>query len=154
MKLLLRLLPLVLVLSAAARASSDEDFAAVKRADQRRIVATIAGDAKLLGDLLSDDLLYAQADGRLQSKEQLLAAVRTNDVHYLAVKPSELQFQAVAAGAVTMTGHADIEVEYGGRTGHLLIHFLAVWRNESGQWRLLAYQSGPLPSGAAAGNPR
>ena len=154
MKLLLRLLPLVFALTALARAGTDDDFAAVKRADQRRIVATIAGDARQLGDLLSDALLYAQADGRLQSKAQLLAAVRSNTVHYLAVKPSELQFQAVAAGAVTMTGHADIEIEYGGRTGHLLIHFLAVWRNESGQWRLLAYQSGPLPGGAADGNPR
>ena len=150
MKRLFRLLPIMLALAALARASQDDDFAAVRHADQRRIVATIASDVKQLAELLSADLQYAQADGRLQTKEQLLAAVRTNTVHYLAVKPSHVQFQAIAAGAVAMTGHADIEVEYGGRTGHLLIHFLAVWRNEAGVWRLLAYQSGPLSAAAAA----
>jgi len=118
----------------------------VRRADQRRILATISGDAKQLSDTLSNDLRYAQSDGLVLTKTQLLAAVAGNKTRYVAVHPEDVQFQTIAAGAVTMDGRTEIVVSANGQEAHLSLHFLAVWRQEAGHWRLLAYQSGPLPA--------
>lgn len=146
MKFLLRISLLLLALTSAARAGNDEDFAAVRRADQRRIVATISNNIAQLGEVLSENLRYAQADGMVLSKAQLLAAVAQNKTHYVSARPENVQFEMIAAGVVTMDGRAEIVISANGQEVHLALHFLEVWRNESGQWRLVAYQSGPLPN--------
>ncbi|HVU25180.1 MAG TPA: nuclear transport factor 2 family protein [Opitutus sp.] len=134
---------LSLFLAAPLRATDADDFAAVRRADQQRIVATIAADTAKLGALLSDDLRYARADGQPQTKAELLAAVADSRIKYVSVVPQDLAFQAIVPGAVAMSGNARLVVVTGERRLEFVLHFLAVWRNESGHWRLLAYQSSP-----------
>jgi len=144
MRRFLQLLSLLLLATTHVRAGEDADFAAVRRADQQRIVATIAGDKLKLAALLSDDLRYAHGDGRVQSKAQLLAAVADNKAKYLSVVPQDVAFQAIAPGAVAMRGRARIAALADGRRTEFVLRFLAVWRDEAGAWRLLAYQSSSL----------
>ena len=137
---------LTLIFAAPLRAgdkAAAADFAAVRRADQQRIVATIAGDTAKLAPLLSDDLRYARADGRPQTKAELLAAVADSQIKYVSVVPQDLAFQAITPGAVALSGNSRLAVVANGRHLEFTLHFLAVWRNESGHWRLLAYQSSP-----------
>ncbi|HWA86905.1 MAG TPA: nuclear transport factor 2 family protein [Opitutus sp.] len=142
--LLLRLAALLpLILLTPLRAADADDFAAVRRADQQRIVATIAADTAKLAPLLSDDLRYARADGQPQTKAELLAAVTGSRIKYVSVVPQDLAFQAIAPGAVAMSGNARLAVVAREKHLEFTLHFLAVWRNESGHWRLLAYQSSP-----------
>lgn len=141
----LRLLPLLALLaSTAGFAGEDDAFAAVRQADERRIAATLAGDAGRLADFLSAELHYAHSDGRVQNKEQFLAAVSGNKVRYLSFVPHDVKFQSIASGAVAMNGRARLAAEAGGRRVEFTLRFLAVWREESGQWRLLSYQSSQL----------
>jgi hypothetical protein len=130
--------------SGAAFAGDAENFAAVRAADEARIAATIAGDATKLSALLSEQLRYAHADGRVQNKIQFLAAARGNTTKYLSVEPSDIGFQAVAPGAVAMNGRAHLVVSVNGNRLAFDLRFLAIWREEAGQWRLLAYQSARL----------
>lgn len=132
----------VLISSVAFGASSDE--AAVRSADERRIQATISGRAEDLRELLSDELVYAQADGRVQTKAQLVAALPSSQLKYLSVEPSEEVFQSIAPHAATLSGRARLVVDASGRKLSFTLRFLAVWREESGHWRLLAYQSAQL----------
>ena len=143
MRRVFQLLVLLLAAAAAARAADADDFAAVRHADQQRIVATIAADTAKLAPLLSDDLRYARADGQPQTKSELLAAVAGSKIKYDSVVPQDLAFQAIAPGAVAMSGNARLTVVANQRRVGFVLHFLAVWRNESGHWRLLAYQSSP-----------
>lgn len=125
-------------------AAEDADFAAVRRADEERIAATIAGDATKLSQLLSEQLRYAHADGRIQGKIQFVAAASGNTTKYLSVVPRDVEFQQIAAGAVAMSGQAHLVVVVSGSRVEFDLRFLAIWREEAGQWRLLAYQSARL----------
>lgn len=129
----------VMFTSAVLGAGSDE--AAVRAADDRRIQATISGRAADLQQLLSDDLAYAHADGRVQTKAQLMAALAGNRLKYLSVEPEAVAFQSVAPGAATLRGRSRFVIESDGRRLAFTLQFLSVWREESGHWRLLAYQS-------------
>ena len=148
MKLTLGLLLLALVVSPAKAAVDDP--AAVRRAEERRIQATITGDAATLSELLSDDLHYAHSDGRVQSKSQLIAALSSHGLDYDLVESEKVKYQAIAPGAATLTGQTRLVVESEGRRVAFTLRFLSVWREEAGHWRLLAYQSSQLPAASSA----
>lgn len=144
MKIFARLvLPFVLGVSSLPAAESD-DFAAVRAADEARLAATIAGDTLKLAQLLSDELFYAHSDGRVQTKAQFIAAVAGSRIKYVSVTPHDLQLQAIVPGAVAMNGRARLVVRADERQLEFTLRFLAVWRQEDGQWRLLSYQSSQL----------
>jgi ketosteroid isomerase-like protein len=150
MKTLARLvLPFVLCVC-PLRAEEPDDFAAVRAADEARLAATIAGDTLKLSQLLSNELFYAHSDGRVQTKAQFIAAVAGNRIQYASVTPHDLKLQAIAPGAVAMNGRARLVVRADGRPLEFTLRFLAVWRNEDGPWRLLAYQSSQLAETADA----
>ncbi|MCC6414554.1 MAG: nuclear transport factor 2 family protein [Opitutaceae bacterium] len=119
--------------------------AEVRAADTRRIMATIAGDAERVAELLSDDLRYGHADGRLQSKADFLAAVRSNRMRYEAYDYEEMQIERAADDIAVITGRASLRVRTTEQHLAFRLRFLALWRNEAGVWRLLAYQSTQLP---------
>jgi ketosteroid isomerase-like protein len=117
----------------------------VRATDAARIMATIAGDTDRLAPLLSDALIYGHADGRVQSKEELLGAVKSSRMKYVAYDYEEQQIARVSDDVATMTGRAKLRVVAGGKPVAFRLRFLAVWRREAGNWRLSAYQSVPLP---------
>ena len=137
----LLLLLLVCATAPGFAASLQEE---VRAADTARIMATIAGDAARLEPLLSDDLSYGHADGRVQNKADFLAALKTVRVKYEAYDYEELHIARVSDDVATMTGRAQLRATAGGKTVAFSLRFLAVWRREDGAWRLCAYQSVPL----------
>lgn len=153
MKLILPSLILFLALATAAIAGDEEDFAAVRRADEERISATIAADSEKLGALLSDHLRYSNSDGRVQTKQQFIEAAARSKIKYLSVQRHNVEATPIALGAVTLSGDAHVIVTSSGQHLEFDVHFLSVWRQESGKWRLLAYQSSSLPESAAKRTP-
>jgi hypothetical protein len=141
MKRVLRLCPVLLVLFSTLAFAANRDETAVRSADQRRVQATISGNIAELEKLLSDELIYAHADGRVQNKAQYITALATSQMKYLAFEPQDVTFQAVDMDAATLSGRARLTVEASGRQVSFTLRFLAVWRREEGHWRLLAYQS-------------
>ncbi len=134
----------------SAAAAEPPAFAQVRAADAARIAATLERNTTSLAPLLSDDLIYTNADGRVQTKSQYLASVAESDARYVAVHPRAVQLQLLHPGAVVMTGHSDILAETAGQRVRFSLRFLAVWRDESGRWKLAAYQSTPIASPASS----
>lgn len=134
----------------SAAAAEPAAFAQVRAADAERIAATLERNTTSLDPLLSADLIYTNADGRVQTKPQYLASVAESDARYVAVHPREIQLQLLHPGAVVMTGRSDILAETGGQRVRFSLRFLAVWRDESGHWKLAAYQSTPVASSASS----
>jgi hypothetical protein len=128
----------------ARAAGEDGAIAAVKRADVARVEATVAGNVESLGRLLSEDLTYGHADGRIQTKADFIAAVGSNRVHYQAYDYLEAHMAAVGASVVTMTGRVRLKATAAGKEVAFTLRFLAVWRQEGSDWRLYAYQSAPI----------
>lgn len=145
MKIVFTTVVLSLLLLKVGAAADAAGFSAVQRADEQRIAAIVAGDISGLGNLLSADLRYAQSDGRVQTKAQFLAATADSKLKYVSVRTRDLNFQKIAPGAVAMDGVAQLSAK-NGTPAALTLRFLAVWRYESDQWRLLSYQSAQLPT--------
>lgn len=137
---------LVLLLVGGAPARADSLPEAVRRADAARVMATIAADADRLEPLLSDQLTYGHADGRVQSKAELLAALRSSHLRYEVYDYEELQITPVNADAAVMSGLARLVASAGDKRVAFRLRFLGVWRHEAGGWRLQAYQSTQLPA--------
>jgi hypothetical protein len=150
MKSFLCCLALFAVSTRCVRAEEADDLAAVRAADEQRIAATLAGDKMKLEALLSEELHYGHADGRVQTKAQFIDAVVRNTARNLMWVPSDLELQSIAPGAVAMSGRAQIMVADHGRRATTSRRFLAVWRAEAGRWRLLAYQSTALAEGSSS----
>lgn len=143
---------LALVFVAAFSASAwaaGGSILAVQQADAARVKATISGDARRLAELLSDDLSYGQNDGRIQTKAEFVGAVTSNRVKYEAFDYEDAKFVETAPGVVTMTGLVHLKVSRGSTRVEFTLRFLAVWRDEKGQWRLHAYQSSRVPDTTA-----
>ncbi|MFC3173489.1 nuclear transport factor 2 family protein [Novosphingobium bradum] len=121
------------------------DIAPILAAEARREAGMNANDAEAIGRLLSTDLVYIHANGLAEGREAYLARLRLATGRYrdlvvtgftarrdgrIAISQGDVRFVREDTGLPPVAVHA---------------HFLAVWRNESGTWRLLAYASPPLP---------
>lgn len=145
MKTILRLIPLLTILFASLSAAADPVTDAVSRADDERASATVAGDPARLGAILSDDLHYAHGSGAVNDKAGFIGAITSGKARYLSFSYESRDFRAAAPGIVLMTGRAMIRTLTNGQPADNHLSFLAVWREEAGVWRFLAWQSCHLP---------
>lgn len=140
---LLRLLASValsFVLAAAVVAAEPPVVAALK-ADQARIEAMMAGDAASLARLMSDQLRFAHSDGRVESKADYVKNLLAGDTAYADVKTSGLETMQIAHDVVVIIGEQRMRKRLGPDWSNVHLRYLAVWRNESGLWRMVAWQS-------------
>ncbi|MGH9675243.1 MAG: nuclear transport factor 2 family protein [Bryobacteraceae bacterium] len=94
-------------------------------------------DTAALQRFLADDLQYAHAGGRLQNKEQYLAAVTKGPARYESFTFSDLKIKLYGKAAV-LTAFVDVKL-----TGQdsFRVRTLQVYTENNGQWRMSAHQS-------------
>ncbi|MFO1437168.1 MAG: nuclear transport factor 2 family protein [Verrucomicrobiaceae bacterium] len=118
---------------------------AVKAADKARVAAMQSGDRAKLDAVFSDELRYAHSNGIVDSKKSFIEILAAGKTKYVGYDYEEQNFTFPAPGIALMTGRAHIKAESEGKTMDAVLSFLAVWREEQGQWRFLAWQSCKLP---------
>ncbi|HYF35782.1 MAG TPA: nuclear transport factor 2 family protein [Prosthecobacter sp.] len=140
-------LPVLLFLLATATAFTAEDkqLAAVRAADDARVAAMTKADGAKLNELLSDDLRYAHSSGTIDSKTSLIDALTSGRTKYTGIDYEERSFTFPAPGIALMSGRARVQVTSAKGAVDMMLAYLAVWREEKGQWRFLAWQSCKLP---------
>ena len=140
-----------LVSAAGARAAEGDDarIAALLGLSDARIKAVVEADTQQLSALLSDDLRYTHSNGSVDTKDEFIAALTSGRSNYHSFAPFDRVFTFPAPGIALESGKALIAVE--GTAGKLdaLFSYLAVWREEQGTWRFVAWQSARLPQGVA-----
>ncbi|MBL9188127.1 MAG: nuclear transport factor 2 family protein [Opitutaceae bacterium] len=114
---------------------------AAAQADQARVKAMMAGDATALANLMSDQLRFAHSDGRVESKADYVKNLLAGDTAYADVKLSELETKQIAPDVVYVLGAQQMRKRLGPDWSEVKLRYLAVWRNEGGTWRLVAWQS-------------
>ena len=133
----------ILPLFAVLRAADDKLVAAVRAADDERIAATKAGDRARLEASYSDDLHYGHSNGKIDNKKSQIQGITTGANRYEAFEHKERTFVPAGPGIVLMKGR--VLVHMGNKqTGEKIVNdlnYLAVWREEKGKWRFLAWQS-------------
>jgi ketosteroid isomerase-like protein len=115
--------------------------------EDARYRAMIAGDLKELGRYLSDRLTYTHSTALTEGKAEYLASVAKGVFKYRDIKISERQVRA-AGDAALVTGRITIDILIDGQPKLLQSRFLNVWVEEGGDWRMIAWQSTPIPAGA------
>jgi len=151
MKTLLRLLPLFAVAFLSPRAAaSPAVIAALAAADDERVAATEAADPARLDAIFADALRYTHSNGKVDNKASYIDALVSHRTVYEGFDYQERTFLPAAPGLALMTGRAIIHVRNGDQRQAIDLNFLAVWREENGRWRFLAWQSCRNPPPAPA----
>lgn len=140
---LLRLLASVALgfVFAAGVLAAEPPVVAALKADQARIEAMMAGDAASLARLMSDQLRFAHSDGRVESKADYVKNLLAGDTAYADVKTSGVETMQIAHDVVVVIGEQRMRKRLGPDWSNVHLRYLAVWRNESGLWRMVAWQS-------------
>lgn len=145
MKSFLVALCIPLLAGSFARAADDPRLARLHAADDARVAATLAADRAGLDATLSADLLYAHSNGAVDSKASYIDLVASGRSKYLVYDYVKRSFSFPEPGIALMTGQVHVKsASADGDKDHIL-SFLAVWREEAGSWRFLAWQSCSLP---------
>jgi hypothetical protein len=124
-----------------AHAAESSAVAAVRRADQARLAAMMAGDGTALGKLMSDELKFVHSDGRVESKADYVKNVMAGDTAYADAKTSDVQAVEPAPNVVVLIGAQEMRKRLGPAWSEIKLRYMAVWRNENGTWRMFAWQS-------------
>ncbi|HEY0551452.1 MAG TPA: nuclear transport factor 2 family protein [Verrucomicrobiae bacterium] len=149
------LLPiLVLFTCAALQAADDPRLAAVRAADDQRVAATLAADGTKLGTVFSDELRYAHSSGLVDTKTSYLQSIVSGRTRYHIIQFEERNFTIAAPGVAVESGRAHMKSTSATGESDFIYSFLAVWREEKGQWRFLAWQSCKLPPATPNANPK
>ena len=147
--LLLALLACCVVFANPASAE-DKRAAALAAADTVRVAAMKSADREKLAEILSDDLRYAHSSGTVDTKQSFIEALTSGRTKYVALDYEDRAFTFPAPGIGLMTGRAHVKVANATGGADMLLSFLSVWREESGHWRFLAWQSCKLTPPVAA----
>ena len=132
----------------ALRPTSEAAESSLKAADKARVEAMQSANREQLSRVFSDELRYAHSNGVVDSKASFIETLSTGKTRYVGYDYEERSFSFPAPGIALMTGRAHIKAEAGGALMDSVLGFLAVWREEQGQWRFLAWQSCRLPQAA------
>jgi ketosteroid isomerase-like protein len=141
MKTFTRLLLLLSLAVASLAAADDKLTAAVRAADDERLAATQAGDPARLDAIFSNQLHYAHSSGKVDTKESYVKSLTSRSTIYESFDYQTRNFTLAGPGVVLMTGRVVIHASNDGEKVINDLNFLAVWREEAGKWRFLAWQS-------------
>jgi len=141
------LFTLLLCLTASFSAFADavSPLKALQNADDARIAAMRSPDARTLSALLSEDLRYAHSTGAVDTRASLMEVLLTGKTKYLGFEYQQRNFSFPAPGIALMTGRARVKAATATGEMDSTLSFLAVWREEDGHWRFLAWQSCKVP---------
>lgn len=103
------------------------------------------GDVTALAGLLSDDLRYIHSTGKLETKADVLSSFAEGRTAYERFETSDLHATTITPEVVVLSGRIDQRKLTRGTWGDAKLLFHAVWRKESGQWRLVSLQTAMPP---------
>ena len=112
--------------------------------DRKRMQAMGDKDIATLDTLLADDLIYTHSSARVDTKQSLIANMKSGATVYSSIEPSEVRAQDVG-DAVVLTGVAWVKVVSNGRQLDFGVRFTDAYAKRNGRWQMVVWQSTRLP---------
>lgn len=119
--------------------------ATIRELENRRFRAMCDADLAALDQLLADSLVYTHSSASTDSKASYMAAFRSGKWAYHSVKRPVEDIQVFGDCAV-VTGRAEIEVSVEGKPRQLNSRYVDVWVKGADGWKMVAWQSTPIPA--------
>jgi ketosteroid isomerase-like protein len=130
-----RFVSLVLLLAASLYGAEPSDD--VRQTAEGWYRAAVKQDAAALNKLLSDDLTYCHAGGKMQTKSEYIAAVMNGPSHYESMTFTDMKIRLYGKTAI-LTGSVDVKLT---NAPVFSVRTLHVYVENNGQWQLAAHES-------------
>ena len=112
--------------------------------DKKRMQAMSEKDLAALDALLADDLIYTHSSARVDSKQSLIANMKSGTTVYSSIEPSDVRAQDLG-DAVVLTGVAWVKVASHGKQLDFGVRFTDAYAKRNGRWQMVVWQSTRLP---------
>jgi len=112
--------------------------------DKKRMQAMGDKDLATLEALLADDLIYTHSSARVDTKQSLIANMKSGTTVYSSIEPSDVRAQDLG-DAVVLTGVAWVKVVSRGKDLDFGVRFTDAYAKRNGRWQLVVWQSTRLP---------
>lgn len=123
--------------------SIDKEF--VMALEDQRFAAMLANDADALAPWLDDEVIYIHSSAVKDSKAAYLDSLRTGHLAYHRFDRHYDQISSLGDDSFLVAGRIGISITLGGKPFELDNLFVAVWIKRDGNWRLISWQSTPVP---------
>lgn len=123
---------------------TDAAIKTIEQLEERRYEAMRRADLAVLGELLSDDLVYTHSNAARDDKASYLEKVGAKFFDYHRIDHEDQRIK-IHGDAALVTGVMKADVSLGGTAKSLNNRYLAVWLREGAGWRFAAYAPTPIP---------
>ena len=127
----------------AAVAQKAGDEAALKAIEEKWDTATLKGDTAALGSILADSYSQTTSEGKIRTKAEMIAAMKSGEIKYQASKADDLKVQVYGDAAV-VTGRWKGKFTEKGKAMDVTERFTDTFVRQNGQWRCVATHTSPL----------
>lgn len=116
----------------------------IRRLQERRFEAMVAGDIPTLNSILADDMVYTHTTAQADTKKQFLNSLASGRLKYESIQVNEATVRVYGTAAI-VTGQATMKVSSGSQRMSFVVRFTDVYANRDGRWQMVAWQSTRLP---------
>lgn len=111
----------------------------------RRRKAMLDADIAVLDEMFADDLSYTHSNAVMERKALYLERLAAKHYDYRELNFLDQDIR-VTGDAALITGRMTGEVVIAGQFRQLNSRTTVVWTRQHGRWRMLTFQSTPLPA--------
>ena len=101
-------------------------------------------DLAALDALLADDLIYTHSSARVDSKQSLIANMKSGATVYSSIEPSDVKAHDLG-DTVVLTGVAWVKVVSQGKDLDFGVRFTDAYAKRGGRWQMVVWHSSRLP---------
>jgi ketosteroid isomerase-like protein len=123
------------------------DVDTIRALEQQRFCAMRDGDVEVLDALYTDEMFYTHSNATRDTKFSLLAKIRDQELRCSDVVHHPEDIVVVIGDTAIAAGRVIGTVYVNGIAFKQCNRALAVWTRQGGRWRVIAYQSTPIPAG-------
>jgi uncharacterized protein (TIGR02246 family) len=121
------------------------DAETIRDLEKQRFCAMRDGDVEALDALYTDEMFYTHSNATRDTKASLLAKIRNQELRCTDVVHEPEDHVVVIGDTAIAAGRVIGTVYVNGLPFKQCNRALAVWTRQGGRWRMIAYQSTPIP---------
>lgn len=112
----------------------------VLAAHEKRRLATLKGDAAVVGSMMTDDLTFTHANAVVETKEQFIDALETRRLQYKALTDENRKIR-VNGNTGVVSGTCRILVDASGTKIDIRVLFTELWVKEGEAWKMMLWHA-------------
>lgn len=122
---------------AQQKSAAGGDEAALKAIEEKWDAANLKGDAAALGAIFADTFISTSGEGKVRTKAEMLAQVKSGEVKYQTSKMDDMKV-FVYGDAAVVNGRWKGKFVEKGKTVDTTERFTDTYVRQGGQWRCVA----------------